>query len=107
MTWAALHQFLLHCGVGVVATGVTACLISWAVTAAHLRGHHPQARAGLRGFLFAPHAFVWYLRAHYHALDDVELSVLGLLATLGTWAVVIGVVTCAISQIISWLASIP
>ena len=101
-----LREFLLICGLGLAATGLTAYIMSWMLNAVHLRDHHPAARAEIGNFLFAPHAFGWYLRARYRALDDAGLNALGLLASIGAWAIVIGLVTCGVSQVIAWLAGV-
>ena len=71
------------------------------LVAVHLRDHHPAERARLGGFLFAPRAFGWYLGARYRALGDAQLNVLGLLASIGAWAIVCGAIVCLISKLLS------
>ena len=96
----AMRDFTLICGLGLLVAGLTAYVMTWAIVAVHLRDKHPAERARLGGFMFTPHAFVWYLRARYRALDDVTLNTLGILGSIGAWAILIGALVAFTSQIL-------
>lgn len=96
----AMRDFTLICGLGMLVAGLTAYVMTWAIVAVHLRDKHPVERQRLGGFMFTPRAFGWYLRARYRALDDVTLNTLGILGTIGTWAIVIGVIVTLASNLI-------
>ncbi|MEO7064200.1 MAG: hypothetical protein ABI082_10580 [Dokdonella sp.] len=96
----AMRDFTLICGLGLLVAGLTAYLMTWAIVAVHLRDKHPDERAHLGGFLFTPRAFGWYLRARYRALNDATLNTLGILGTIGAWAIVIGAIVALTSQVL-------
>lgn len=99
MPLLAVREFLLVAGLGMIVAGLTAYIMTWMLVAVHLRDHHPQARARLGGFLFAPRAFGWYLGARYRALGDAQLNAIGLLASLGAWAIVVGALVAIASKL--------
>lgn len=102
MPLLAVREFLLVCGLGMIVAGLTAYIMTWMLVAVHLRDHHPEARARLGGFLFTPHAFGWYLGARYRALGDTQLNAIGILASIGAWAIVFGAVVCLVSKLLSY-----
>ena len=102
MTLLAVREFLLVCGLGVITAGLTAYIMTWLLVTVHLRDHHPGEREKLGGFLFSPHAFGWYLRARYRALGDSQLNAIGLLASIGAWAIVLGAIIGVISKLLAY-----
>ncbi|MFI4969131.1 MAG: hypothetical protein ACHP7D_02920 [Lysobacterales bacterium] len=102
MTALALRDFLLICGLGLVVAGLTAYVITWMLVAVHLRDHHAHEHARLGGFLFAPHAFGWYLGARWRALHDRGLSALAVLGSIGAWAIVVGAIVAIGSKLLAF-----
>lgn len=96
----AMRDFTLICGLGLLVAGLTAYVMTWAIVAVHLRDKHPAERARLGGFMFTPRAFGWYLRARYRALNDATLNTLGILGSIGAWALVIGAIVAFTSQML-------
>lgn len=90
MSASAWHQFIFTGGLGIAVAGLTTYIITWMLVAVHLRDHHPGEHARLGGFLFAPHAFGWYLGAAWRRLHDRSLNALALLGSIGAWGIAIG-----------------
>ena len=101
MTASAWHQFVFIMGLGLVVAGLTTYVITWMLVAVHLRDHHPEQRARLGGFLFAPHALGWYLLARYRALRDQGLNALAVLGSIGAWAIALGAVSAIVAKLLS------
>lgn len=96
----AMRDFTLICGLGLLVAGLTAYVMTWAIVAVHLRDKHPAERARLGGFMFTPRAFGWYLRARYRAFNDAALNTLGILGSIGAWAILIGAIVAITSQLL-------
>lgn len=103
MPFLAVREFLLISGLGLVVAGLTTYVITWMLVVTHLRDHHTDEYTRLSGFLFAPHAFGWYLRRRYRALHDRSLSALARLGSIGAWAIVIGAAVAIASKALSWV----
>lgn len=102
MSLLAVRDFLLICGLGLVVAGLTTYIITWMLVAVHLRDHHPAEHARLGGFLFAPHAFGWYLAARWRALRDRSLDALAVLGSIGAWAILAGAVVATASKLLAF-----
>lgn len=96
----AARQFLLVMGLGFIVAGLTTYVISWILTSVHLRDKHPEERAKLGGFLFAPHALGWFLALRYRRIDDSGLHALARLASIGVWTIIIGGVAALLSVVL-------
>lgn len=107
MPASAWHQFLFILGLGAAVAGLTTYLITWMLVAVHLRDRHPTEHARLGGFLFAPHAFGWYLACRYRALRDHGLNALGTPGSLGAWAIVLGAAAAVIAKLLSLTGASP
>ncbi len=101
MSNSAWHQFVFILGLGFAVAGLTTYVITWMLVAVHLRDHHPAERARIGGFLFAPHAMLWYLRARYVALGDRGLNALAVLGSIGAWAIVVGGLAAAAARLLA------
>lgn len=102
MPFLAVREFLLICGLGLLVAGLTTYIITWALVAVHLRDHHTETHARISGFLFAPYAFGWYLGARYRRLHDRDLNALGVLGSIGAWAILIGASVALLSKLLAW-----
>jgi hypothetical protein len=102
VSFLALREFLLICGLGLVVAGLTTYVITWMLVAVHLRDHHAAEHARISGFLFAPYAFGWYLRRRYRALHDRGLNALARLGSIGAWAILVGATIAGASKALSW-----
>ena len=102
MSFLALREFLLICGLGLLVAGLTTYIMTWALVAVHLRDRHPDERTRLGGFLFSPHAFGWYLGARYRRLRDSDLNALAVLGSIGAWAILIGGGIAILSKMLAW-----
>lgn len=96
----AMRDFLLISGLGLLVAGLTAYLMTWTLVAVHLRDNHPAERAHIGGFMFTPRAFGWYMRARYRALNDTTLNALGILGSIGAWAIVVGAIVAFASKVL-------
>lgn len=103
MPLLAVREFMLVSGLGLAVAGLTTYVITWMLVATHLRDHHASEHAALGGFLFAPHAFGWYLRRRYRALDDRMLNALARLGSIGAWAILAGAAVALASKAMGWL----
>jgi len=97
----ATREFLLIMGLGFIVAGLTAYVIVWMLVAVHLRDHHPAMRKALGNVLIAPRALAFYLGAGWRAARDANLSVLAFPGSVGAWAMVAGIASCAISQVLA------
>jgi hypothetical protein len=102
VSFLAVREFLLICGLGLVVAGLTTYVITWMLVVVHLRDHHGEEYARISGFLFAPYAFGWYLRGRYRGLRDPGLNALALLGSIGAWAILIGAAVAIASKALSW-----
>jgi hypothetical protein len=102
VSFLALREFLLICGLGLVVAGLTAYVITWMLVVVHLRDHHGEEHARISGFLFAPYALGWYLGGRYRALHDRDLDALALLGSIGAWAILAGAIVAIASKGMSW-----
>jgi len=98
---SAWHQFIFIMGLGCVVAGLTTYVITWMLVAVHLRERHPAEHVRLGGFLFAPHAFGWYLAGRYRALRDRGLNALGIPGRIGAWAIVLGAIAAVVAKLLS------
>jgi hypothetical protein len=103
VSFLAVREFLLICGLGLVVAGLTTYVITWMLVVTHLRDHHADEHARVSGFLFAPYAFGWYLRGRYRTLRDRDLNVLARLGSIGAWAILIGAAVAIASKALSWV----
>lgn len=101
MSASAWHQFIFIMGLGCVVAGLTTYVITWMLVAVHLRERHPAEHVRLGGFLFAPHAFGWYLAGRYRALRDRGLNALGTPGRIGAWAIVLGAIAAVVAKLLS------
>lgn len=101
MSASAWHQFIFIMGLGCVVAGLTTYVITWMLVAVHLRERHPAEHVRLGGFLFAPHAFGWYLAGRYRALRDRGLNALGTPGRIGAWAIVLGAIAAIVAKLLS------
>jgi hypothetical protein len=104
---SAWHQFFFIMGLGVAVAGLTTYVITWMLVAVHLRDRHPTEHARLGSFLFAPHAFGWYLAGRYRALRDRGLNALGTPGSLGAWAIVLGAAAAVVAKLLSLTGAAP
>jgi len=74
---------------------------TWPLVSVHLRERHPDVRAAVGGFPFAPHALGWFLAARYRRIADPNLRFLAIPGWLAVWIVLIGVASCLISKLFS------
>lgn len=107
MSLLATREFLLIMGLGLIVAGLTTYVITWMLVAVHLRDHHPAEHARLRGFMFAPHAFGWYLAARWRAIRDRDLGALAVLGSIGAWAIIGGAVIAILSKLLSYVGPSP
>lgn len=105
MTLLATREFLLIMGLGLIVAGLTTYIITWMLVAVHLRDHHPGEHASVGGFLFAPHAFGWYLRGQYRALRDGGLNALAVLGSIGAWAIIAGALIAIASKLLAYVGA--
>ena len=101
MSASAWHQFIFIMGLGCVVAGLTTYIITWMLVAVHLRERHPAEHVRLGGFLFAPHAFGWYLAGRYRGLRDRGLNALGAPGRIGAWAIVLGTIAAIVAKLMS------
>jgi hypothetical protein len=99
----ATREFLLIMGLGLIVAGLTAYVIVWMLVAVHLRDHHPAMRKTIGNVLVAPRALFWYLGARWRAARDANLNVLAFPGSVGVWAIVAGIASCAISEILAMI----
>ncbi|HEY0178050.1 MAG TPA: hypothetical protein VGC30_00270 [Dokdonella sp.] len=105
MSLLATREFLLIMGLGMIVAGLTTYVITWMLVAVHLRDHHATEHGRLGGFLFAPHAFAWYLGARYRALADRDLDALGVLGSIGAWTILAGAAVAVASKLLGHLGA--
>ncbi|MEP7043808.1 MAG: hypothetical protein ABI843_12145 [Dokdonella sp.] len=105
MTLLATREFLLIMGLGLVVAGLTTYIITWMLVAVHLRDHHPGEHATISGFVFAPYALGWYLRARYRVLRDRDLNALAVLGSIGAWAIIVGALIAIASKLLAYVGA--
>jgi hypothetical protein len=99
----AAREFLLIMGLGLIVAGFTAYIIVWMLVAVHLREHHPAMRKAIGNVLVAPRALLWYLSAGWRAAKDASLSLLAFPGTVGAWAIVAGLASLGVSELLAIL----
>ncbi len=101
MSASAWHQFIFTGGLGFAVAGLTTYIIVWMLVAVHLRDHHPAEHSRLGSFLFAPHAFGWYLGARWRRINDRSLGALAVLGSIGAWSIVIGTLGAVVVKLVA------